>query len=62
MQTYWSKRTVFYIRGIISYELDVVMLKFLNNFAVLVIYFSSKCGIGTHNVSKRHHVFAKDND
>ena len=62
MKTSWSKRMVHYIRGIIIYELDVVSLQYLTIFVVLLINFSSACGIGTHIVFKPHLVSAKDND
>lgn len=62
MKTSWSKRMVYYIRGIIIYELDVVGLQYLTIFVVLLIYFCSVRGIGIHTVFKAHQVSAKDND
>jgi hypothetical protein len=62
MKTSWSKMMVYYIRGVIIYELDVVSLQYLTIFVVLLIYFSSACGIGTHIVFKPHLVSANDNE
>ena len=62
MKTSWSKMMVYYIRGILIYELDVVGLQYLTTVVVLPIYFCSVRGIGTHTVFKPHQVSAKDND